>query len=49
MDSTLHLKMQSQGSGGRSLEGLSSMQEMVKAFEAGTLGTWTDVIRLSHQ
>ena len=49
MDSTLHLRMQSQAGGGRSLEGVSSIAEQVKAHKAGTLTTWVDVIRMSHQ
>ncbi|MEO8563734.1 MAG: hypothetical protein ABI601_16775 [bacterium] len=49
MDSTMRFKPQSQAGGGRSLEGLSSMAEQVRAWQAGKLPSWLEVIRLSHQ
>ena len=46
-DSLLQLRQQS--AAGRSLQLISPMQEMIKAFEAGQLISWMHVIALSHQ
>ena len=46
-DSLLQLRQQS--AAGRSMQLISSMQEMLTAFEAGQLISWMHVIALSHQ
>ena len=46
-DSSMQLKPQS--AAGRSLQLVSSMQEMLKSFEAGRLATWIDVVGASRQ
>jgi hypothetical protein len=46
-DAGLTLKPQS--SAGRSMQLTSSIQKTLRAWEEGTITTWIDVIRLSHQ